>query len=133
MMAIIIPSLPAAPVASFDVYYLNTSNGSTWDPLTTGNATKAVLLSFNASTGGATSWSWDFGDGNSSALQNPSHTFVSNGEYQVNLTVTNGFGSSSKLRNITVSDFSSSFTGTPLAGPSPLTVSFTETTPPLII
>ena len=82
----------------------------------------------DASTGAGITWDWDFGDGNSSVLQNPSHTFVSNGEYQVNLTVTNGFGSSSKLRNITVSDLSSSFTGSPVAGPFPLTVAFTETT-----
>ena len=33
-------------------------------------------------------WSWDFGDGNSSNAQNPSHSFASDGSYTVELTVT---------------------------------------------
>jgi gliding motility-associated-like protein len=44
------------------------------------------------STGGATSWSWDFGDGNTSTLQNPSHTYGSAGFYTVCLTVTDTSG-----------------------------------------
>jgi gliding motility-associated-like protein len=38
----------------------------------------------------AQSWTWDFGDGNSSSLQNPSHTYAVPGLYKVKLTVTNG-------------------------------------------
>jgi hypothetical protein len=33
-------------------------------------------------------WSWDFGDGNISSLQNPSHNYSTQGIYVVNLTVT---------------------------------------------
>lgn len=33
-------------------------------------------------------WSWDFGDGNTSTLQNPNHTYTANGTYSVCLTVT---------------------------------------------
>jgi hypothetical protein len=33
-------------------------------------------------------WSWDFGDGNISSLQNPSHNYSAQGIYVVNLTVT---------------------------------------------
>ena len=33
-------------------------------------------------------WLWDFGDGNTSVLQNPSHNFSLPGTYNVNLTVT---------------------------------------------
>ena len=36
---------------------------------------------------------WDFGDGTNSAMQNPTHTYLSSGEYTVSLTVTNQFGS----------------------------------------
>lgn len=36
----------------------------------------------------AVEWYWDFGDGDSSALQNPSHTYASAGTYVVTLTVT---------------------------------------------
>lgn len=40
------------------------------------------------SDGTVISWLWDFGDGNSSNLQNPSHTYVVAGDYDVSLTVT---------------------------------------------
>jgi len=38
------------------------------------------------------SWYWDFGDGNTSALQNPTHIYDKVGEYDVILTVTDDFG-----------------------------------------
>jgi PKD repeat protein len=36
------------------------------------------------------SWQWDFGDGNTSSLQNPSYAYTSEGNYIVTLTVTDG-------------------------------------------
>ncbi len=36
---------------------------------------------------GITSWSWDFDDGSTSSLQNPTHTYSSNGSYVVCLTI----------------------------------------------
>ena len=44
------------------------------------------------STNGPTSWNWDFGDGNSSTLQNPIHTYSNGGEYTVKLVTSNAFG-----------------------------------------
>jgi PKD repeat protein len=41
-------------------------------------------------------WNWDFGDGNASALQNPSHSYGDNGSYDVTLVVTDGDGSTSQ-------------------------------------
>ena len=35
------------------------------------------------STGGPTSWSWDFGDGSTDTTQNPSHTYTVAGTYSV--------------------------------------------------
>ena len=49
----------------------------------------------------ATSWQWDFGDGTNSNAQNPSHTYAARGKYSVNLTVTNGSGSSSVSKTVT--------------------------------
>ena len=43
-------------------------------------------------TGGATGWQWDFGDGNTSTAQNPTHTYNSYGSFNVTLIATNGFG-----------------------------------------
>ncbi|HEY9660575.1 MAG TPA: PKD domain-containing protein, partial [Allocoleopsis sp.] len=44
------------------------------------------------SSGGAASWQWDFGDGGTSNLQNPSHTYNSYGSFTVKLIVTNSTG-----------------------------------------
>ena len=47
------------------------------------------------STGGPTSWAWDFGDGGTSTSQHPQHTFNQAGSYTVTLTVGNAIGSHS--------------------------------------
>jgi gliding motility-associated-like protein len=44
------------------------------------------------STGGATQWAWNFGDGNTSTVQSPSHTYNASGTYNVSFIVTNNFG-----------------------------------------
>ncbi len=53
-----------------------------------------------------TSWNWSFGDGNYSTAQNPTHTYVSNGVYNVSLNVTgSGYQDfENKTAYITVSD-----------------------------
>lgn len=59
-----------------------------------------LLVSFaDASTGDITDWNWDFGDGGSSTLQNPSHTYTAQGSYTVTLTV-NGPGGSDPLMRV---------------------------------
>jgi chitodextrinase len=40
----------------------------------------------DTSPGSPTSWSWDFGDGDTSTLQNPTHTYTSDGTHTVTLT-----------------------------------------------
>ena len=44
------------------------------------------------------SWNWNFGDGTSSTLQNPSHTYNSNGSYTVSLTVNDGTTSNTETK-----------------------------------
>jgi len=64
---------------------------------TSGTVPLKVLLTDN-STGGPTSWLWDFGDGiNSKHALNATHTFTEPGKYNISLIVTNGNGSSTKL------------------------------------
>lgn len=53
------------------------------------------------STGNITNWLWDFGDGNTSTLQSPSHTYASPGSYTVCLTVTSSCGSDSSCAVVT--------------------------------
>lgn len=48
------------------------------------------------------SWAWDFGDGNSSTQQNPTHTYTSSGTYTIKLVVTNTMGSDSTTQQVTI-------------------------------
>lgn len=45
-------------------------------------------MSFTGNGGVPDSWVWDFGDGDSSLLQDPSHTYADTGYYDVCLTIT---------------------------------------------
>jgi PKD repeat protein len=49
------------------------------------------------------SWLWSFGDGTTSTLQNPAHTYTSSGVYNVQLVVTNTLGSDSMTQQVTIS------------------------------
>jgi PKD repeat protein len=46
-------------------------------------------------TGAIQQWLWDFGDGSTSAAQNPDHTYLFPGTYTISLTVTNTYDSTS--------------------------------------
>ncbi len=52
-----------------------------------------VVRFTDQSTGGPTAWYWEFGNGATSTLKNPSTTFFAPGTYSVKLTVTNASGS----------------------------------------
>nr|WP_319374734.1 DUF3344 domain-containing protein [uncultured Methanobacterium sp.] len=52
----------------------------------------------DSSTGSPTSWAWDFGDGGTSTLQNPTHTYTTSGNYTVSLTATNEGGSDTETK-----------------------------------
>jgi PKD repeat protein len=47
---------------------------------------------YDQSTGGPTSWVWDFGDGAASTLQFPSHVYTQDGQFTVTLIAGNAFG-----------------------------------------
>lgn len=48
-----------------------------------------LTVTFTNTSSNATSWYWDFGDGNTSTQQNPVHTYSAFGSYVVTLIVTN--------------------------------------------
>src|ERR1043166_3720501 len=52
----------------------------------------------DASSGSISNWSWDFGDGATSTLQNPTHSYAAPGAYSVKLTVAGPGGVSTKAR-----------------------------------
>lgn len=51
-----------------------------------------LTVDFTDQSTGATTWAWNFGDGNSSTTQNPQYQYAASGTYQVTLTVTNADG-----------------------------------------
>ncbi len=53
----------------------------------------------SAQTGTGYSYYWEFGDGNTSSLANPTHTYSSNGTYSVTLTIWNGSSCSDTVGN----------------------------------
>jgi PKD repeat protein len=87
-----------------------------------------LVVQFTDTSTGAASWSWTFGDGTTSAIQNPSHTYTNAGTYTATLTVTNPEGTSRKplLIPVTLAPPIADFTATPTTGTVPLTVQFTD-------
>lgn len=64
-----------------------------------------LAVTFNNFSKNATSYSWDFGDGNTSTEESPAHTFEAVGAYEVTLTASNDAGVSvSKTNTVTLSD-----------------------------
>jgi PKD repeat protein len=85
----------------------------------------------NADSGGnpITQWNWDFGDGSTSALQNPAHTYEAAGGYYPTLVAGNSAGNAvgSSLPAIAVTSPTVAVTATPTFGYMPLTVQFAAT------
>lgn len=85
-----IPPIPGFPPIAF--FAMNKSVGSA--PLT---------VQFNdMSFRGPDSWEWNFGDGETSIMRNPVHTFAHPGTYPVSLSVENANGRSTTSRNVYV-------------------------------
>lgn len=83
----------------------------------------------NASTGQITSYSWTFGDGGTSSVENPTHSYTVAGVYTVKLTVTGPGGSDiqTKTDYMTVNEGCvAGFSGSSTTGIAPLAVNFTN-------
>jgi len=59
-------------------------------------------VSFTNTSTNATTYSWDFGDGNTSSLQDPSNTYATPGTYTVTLVATNACGTNTITHSITI-------------------------------
>jgi FOG: PKD repeat len=95
---------------------------------TSGKAPLNVAFT-DKSTGSPTSWYWNFGDGTSSKIQNPTHKYSKTGSYTVALTVSNAAGNNTvtKTGYITVvAKPIAAFSASPTSGKAPLSVQFTD-------
>lgn len=95
--------------------------------------TEPLTVNFtNQSQGSVTSLVWNFGDGNSSTNQNPTHTYAEDRTYTVTLTITNACGSNQNEKTITVlpgntsGTLKASFTINSTEGCSPFPVQFID-------
>ncbi|MFC1732419.1 FISUMP domain-containing protein [candidate division KSB1 bacterium] len=74
------------------------------EPVTDFSANPTTIMFGNSvyfqdlTTNDPTSWSWNFGDGNSSADKNPTHIYNTVGVYTVSLNASNSHGSDSKTK-----------------------------------
>lgn len=98
--------------------------------VTSGVVPLAVQFTDRSYVPGASGWFWEFGDGQTSTLQNPQHTYTAVGTFTVRLTVT-GTGaplSVQKDNYISVNPGEVDFSAAPAVGEAPLTVQFTDLT-----
>ncbi len=105
-----------APVANF--------SGS---PLT--GCSPLVVVFQDLSTGNPTAWNWNFGNGNTSTLRNPTASYFTPGSYTVTLTVTNANGSNTLTRTQYVTVYESptvNFSASTVSGCFPLRVQFQD-------
>ena len=90
------PACTGCPTASFT---MDASSGRT--PFT---------VQFTDTSVGATSRSWNFGDGVTDTTANPTHTYTASGTYTVTLTASNASGSTSSAQTVTVINGGARFT-----------------------
>ena len=102
-----------------DVWYANDNNIGCVLP---------HVVNFSAISSSAVAWSWDFGDGNTSDEQNPTHSFEDFGDFPVTLTVTNVFGctNSATVNTINLTELQAVLDDTDISGCAPLDVALTE-------
>ena len=87
---------------SFITIYINCLNAQPPDAAFIANITFGcgqLMVNFiDLSTNNPTSWLWDFGNGNTSALQNPSVVYINPASYTVTLIVSNADGSDTETK-----------------------------------
>jgi PKD repeat protein len=112
---------PIASPTTTTTYYvslLDSNSGNTWiDTITVNvNPTPAANFTFIANAGtvsftnastNATSNLWNFGDGDTSIVENPNHTFRANGVFNVRLNAINGSCNNTATRLVQITGINS--------------------------
>ena len=104
----------AATAGDFSVIATDSAGCSSYDtvavtltplpaPAATADTAGCPTVNFAGNDANSTSWTWDFGDTNTGATANPSHTYAANGTYSVIATGTNQCGSVPQTISVTIS------------------------------
>ncbi|RYZ99472.1 MAG: PKD domain-containing protein [Sphingobacteriaceae bacterium] len=102
------------PIARFDVAF---------------DCSKPYIRNFVDASIGADEYNWNFGDGNTSSLSNPSHTYTAPGTYTVELTVKNLSSgcTHTKRAQVIIADEEANFSATQTTVCAKTATSFTAT------
>lgn len=95
-----------------------TMPGADFSATPTSGAAPLLVSFYDTSTGDITNWFWTFGDGSTSTLQNPTHTYINYGTYTVKLIVQNTYAASTMTKNNYISVISSMLYSTFIGGSS---------------
>ena len=116
--------------------YIHASNGviaNFTNTTPTGCSLPITIVFTNTSSGSGTlSYLWNFGDGGTSTLQNPSHTYLTQGNFTVSLRVTSSTGCITTIVKpgaVVINFIRATFTGPPSTCINDA-VNFTNTTTP---
>ena len=91
MIGITVRNVPSKPNADFSIDYANSP----------------TIAFADQSTKGPSQWQWDFDDNNAtSTMQNPSHTYTANGNYNVCLIAINNNGSDTICKTVMINTIS---------------------------
>ena len=107
---------PTLPITSSGSYYVISTNGtcsytSTSKTVTVNalaiasytNVVSGLSVAFTETATGETSYAWNFGDGTTSTLPNPSHTYMMTGVYTVTLLVSGPCGNNTFTQTVNLS------------------------------
>jgi len=78
--------------------FLNNTASAEFKASRTSGPPPLIVNFTDQSSGDVNSWSWDFGDGSTSTVQNPSHAYQELGSYTVSLTVNGAGGSDTETK-----------------------------------
>ncbi len=107
---------------------VNPAPVAAYGPVAAAGCQVPYSVQFQDSSQGAIAWNWNFGDGDTAIVQQPSHAYSAPGTYSVTLVVTNSFGcTDTTTGTVAIVPPTAGMSLSPRDGCLPLNVSFTST------
>lgn len=118
-----------APVSTTRNIQVVSGAHAEFSPIAAAGAAPLTVTFTDQSTGTPLpiSWTWEFGDGTTSLVQNPTHVFTTPGYYTVKLTAANSVGPDTITHSVVVTAPPAAvFSASPATGLAPLSVTLTD-------
>ena len=125
VMLIIVDSNGCKDTANYGAYLYVSKPHAAFNMSDTFSICEPLLVNFMNTSSGAISYSWTFGDGNSSVAVSPSDMYISAGYFTVMLVATDIYGcTDTAIRHANIFGYAGAFSYSPLQGCAPLLVYF---------